>query len=365
MKLFRSRSGESGQVLVLTALVLAVVIGAVGLSVDIGFMMHTRTELQKDADAMALAGAQELCAEDIEGCRDRADTTARQWGVKNGLTGADPEPVIQFGVDCDGGTSNPFVITVKVKRYQASFFARVVGYTGGDIGACATAAKFAIGGLSGVRPFALEDNCIEEISYEDIVVIKHDSETTRNCDSFTGNFGVLAIDGTGASVVKDSVSNGTDSSVCGSDVPECTNYGFDTEPGNIISLKQGLDYVYDNTPEECDSWEEVVEEVVGEDGSVQQEITPQCNPWHTEYEESGWATRLWVIPVVDGLWDEGGSHLIEIKRFALVFLMDGSTCTGNDCDIMARFIKSSIAVPGDKRIDLYTGATVTAVVLIK
>jgi hypothetical protein len=51
------------------------------------------------------------------------------------------------------------------------------------------------------------------------------------------------------------------------------------------------------------------------------------------------------VPIVDGLWDGGGSNVITVKRFAIVFL-DGysGNCTGNSCDIKARFIKATVSL---------------------
>ncbi len=350
---------ENGQVLVMTALVLAVVIAAVGFAVDVGMIMHTRTELQKDADAMALAGAQALCGTTT--CLTVADTDARLWGDKNGITGTDAV-AIQFGVDCDGGTSTNYdMITVRVRRYQPSFFARVVGYDGADVPACATARKFAIGGLSGARPFGLEDDCITQLDFGDTVVLKHDSATTRKCDAFQGNFGDLTLDGSGGNEFGEGIKHGSTSNVCADSFPGCTDYLFSTLTGNQLgNLKEGLKYVQANTPLECDTWAEVVTGT-----GVGERINPDCNPWRPGY--AGLSERLWIIPIVDGMWDSGGSNTIRIKAFAVVF-WEGvyQDCAGgNKCDIEVRFIESAINLPGYDRVDYYDGATATTVALIK
>lgn len=352
-----SRDNERGQVIVLAALLLAGVIGAVALSIDVGMIMHTRTDLQKSADAMALAGAQDLCG--TTSCEYTADESARKYGTLNGVASPDAT-VVQFGVDCDGGTSaNHDMITVKVTRYQKSYLAGVIGYKGGNIPACATARKFAIGALSGVRPFGLEDNCITEIDYGDIVVLKHDSDSTRVCDALQGNFGQLAIDGTGGDEVREGIQFGTDSAICADSVPGCENYLFATQTGDQIGpVKAGIKYVYDNTPVECDTWAEVVT-----GSGTEEKITPACNPWRPGY--TGISTRLWIIPIVDGMWDSGGNNDIQIKSFAIVFLEDNSKCTGNSCDLRARFVEASVNLPGTARVDYYDGAKATAVVLVK
>ena len=53
-----------GTILVLTAVLMVVLLGFVAMTVDVGFIELTRTQLQSAADAGALAGAMELSATD-------------------------------------------------------------------------------------------------------------------------------------------------------------------------------------------------------------------------------------------------------------------------------------------------------------
>jgi len=352
------RTSERGQMLVFAALFLAVVLGFAALAIDTGFIVHTRTDIQKDADAMALAGAQELCG--ASSCEPPADSVARSLGTPNRVSSG--EAAIQFGVDCAGGTSsNHDLITVRITRYQASFLARVIGYEGGDIHACATARKFAIGGLSGARPFGLEDNCIAALNFGDTIVLKHDSATTRNCDAFQGNFGDLTLDGSGGNEFGEAVKYGSKSDICADSVPGCTNYLFSTLTGlQQGNLKEGLKYVQANTPSSCDTWAEVVTGT-----GVGERINPDCNPWRDDY--AGVSERLWVIPIVDGMWSSGGSNSIRVKSFAIVF-WEGTwnVCAGgNKCDIEVRFVEASVSLPGTAKTSLYEGATATTIALVK
>ena len=277
--------------------------------------------------------------------------------------------MIQFGQDCDGGTSAKYdMVTVRLKRHQKSFFAGVVGYTGGDIPVCATARKFAVGRLSGVRPFGLEDDCISTIGYGDVVTLKFDTDSTRICDALKGNFGTLDLDGSGTAEVKDSIKYGSSTVVCADAVPDCTNFLFATQPGNAITINQSLKWIEDNTPAACDTWDEVV---LGE--GLDETINPDCNPWRSDYvtRHGTDATRLWVIPIVDGMWDAAGATEIHIKAFAVVF-WDGkaSDCKGGGggptkCDINAIFVESDVNLPGYDYVEYYRGATATKVVLIK
>src|SRR3972149_2149295 len=95
----RARSAGRGQIIVLSALSITALLAFTGLAVDVGLMLHTRTDLQKDVAAMALAGAQALCG--TSGCEPQANTDALDWGGQNGVQVSDTT-VVQFGVDCDG-----------------------------------------------------------------------------------------------------------------------------------------------------------------------------------------------------------------------------------------------------------------------
>jgi hypothetical protein len=56
--------------------------------------------------------------------------------------------------------------------------------------------------------------------------------------------------------------------------------------------------------------------------------------------------RVFLIPIVDG-FGNGSSDPVTIVGFALVFLegYQGS-CTGNSCDIEARFVRADVTTGG-------------------
>ncbi|HET8943213.1 MAG TPA: pilus assembly protein TadG-related protein, partial [Dehalococcoidia bacterium] len=84
MLINRQRGRESGQTLVVAALVMAVVMGFTALAIDVGLFLEERRDNQNDADAMALAGVQYLPENP-----DMARKTARDWGLKNGVASTD------------------------------------------------------------------------------------------------------------------------------------------------------------------------------------------------------------------------------------------------------------------------------------
>src|SRR5690349_25026251 len=97
---------ETGQALVLFAVGLVAFCGLVGMSVDIGKMVFTRTDVQKIADASALAGAQ-----DLPGSTANATTSANSYATKNGAS----SNTVTFG---SGNTT----IKVKATRHIEYMF---------------------------------------------------------------------------------------------------------------------------------------------------------------------------------------------------------------------------------------------------
>jgi Flp pilus assembly protein TadG len=100
------RNSDAGQVLVVVALCMIVLLGFMGLGIDMGYLRYMKRQLQKAADAAAIAGAQELvqCPPGTFDCT--ALTTAAQDALtENGLSGS------TLVTDC-GTSTESFVVTV-------------------------------------------------------------------------------------------------------------------------------------------------------------------------------------------------------------------------------------------------------------
>jgi len=138
-----------GNILVLTAFLEMALFGMVAFAIDIGYIAHTRTELQRTADACALGAASKLPDENA------AIAYAQQIAQNNyGTVGPDLDSAdVEFGYwDRDTATfSSPpggrrtNAIRVTLRRTQAGgnplrlFFAPVVGSALADVTASATA----------------------------------------------------------------------------------------------------------------------------------------------------------------------------------------------------------------------------------
>jgi hypothetical protein len=355
------------------------------MAIDIGLWLHTRTKLQADADAMALAGAQELCAK--AECEADAEDLAKDYGALNGV---DPAEIIDIDLDftCDGtAVSNHDRITVRTERTITTFLAQLAGITDATIETCATARKAEVAGGTGIVPFGIEDECLGAGDFGEPYDLKYDSDpdsTHEGCDKFGGNYGLLSIDTSGAGSncggapdtseelkLKQAICFGANRFLCAqdADAPDCVGVADDdscasdypaddescTEPGNTTSaIKEGIGYRMDNTSDDCDEWTEVTFPGGG--------IRPECNPWLNEASK-----RVIMIPVVDGLFEgSGGTKVIDIVRFAIFFLEDfeEKDCKGSDCDIVGRFIETSLTATYQGLDDLEEDSFLTVVVLV-
>ena len=140
LKRFRN---DSGQAMILFALVFVVIIGFAAISIDIGSIANEKSKLQNAADAAALAGSQDLPSSST------AITTAKTYAARNGVTSADTNATVD---------ANKAKITVVCSKKVQYAFARVFGFTQNTISATATATKgAAFNGVSGLRPWALSE----------------------------------------------------------------------------------------------------------------------------------------------------------------------------------------------------------------
>jgi hypothetical protein len=122
---------DKGQVLVLVALAIFVLLGLAALGIDVGFMYSVRHELQRSADAGALAGVAPFTTRDWTdvSVRAEADALARDFATKNTvvktqLNRLEPpngEVHVYFPVNRIGH------IGVDTSRNVDLFFARIFG----------------------------------------------------------------------------------------------------------------------------------------------------------------------------------------------------------------------------------------------
>ena len=156
------KRNEKGQVLVLVALAIFALLGLAALGIDVGYMYSIRHELQRSADAGALAGASAFTTGDWNdpGVRGIADARAREFASKDTvvqtlLNPAEP-PAGEVHVDIINQQVDR--IEVVTSRNADLFFARIFGMGNRLITARAVAQASVIGptvDVNCIKPFAI------------------------------------------------------------------------------------------------------------------------------------------------------------------------------------------------------------------
>jgi len=127
---------DRGQVLVLVALAMVVLLGMAALAIDVGFMYCTRNELQRSADAGALAGAVQFTLPtenwNLLPTRNRAESSARDFVSRNPAASG---PLVVDNVLFPQDNQ----IRVDVSRNVALFFSSIFGIQNRTITAYAVA----------------------------------------------------------------------------------------------------------------------------------------------------------------------------------------------------------------------------------
>ncbi len=156
---------DSGQVLVVAALCMVVLIGFLGMAVDLGFVRYEKRRLQNATDAAALAAALEVrvCG-DTPNCA-AMQTAAQNALVENGYTGSTiitncttpgagltlmvNNPTCLLTSDPNRNKNN--YVEAQVSETAPVYFTRILGFSGFRIKARAEAAR----GLGGPCIYAL------------------------------------------------------------------------------------------------------------------------------------------------------------------------------------------------------------------
>lgn len=134
MKKLKGTKNESGQVLVLAALLMTVLIGFAALAVDIGMTTAVKSKLQNTADAAALAAVQSLGEGSAETI---AITYANQNGMKATTNGVEQSgDTVKVTTPYNGHSNQIEVICIRNLKYT---FASVMGFKERKISARAVA----------------------------------------------------------------------------------------------------------------------------------------------------------------------------------------------------------------------------------
>lgn len=335
--------GNAGQSLVLYAAGMAAFCGLVGMAVDVGQIVYTRTNMQKVADAAAMAGAQDLPS--VSG----ATTAANTFVASNG------DSATTATITISQTYSSNDTITVTAKKHVTYTFLKVIGMSGTDVTATAKARAGSYSGGSGLLPWGfvasnnsnsklLQNSCYLGNDAQGVPQFKQNQQCTVKYGAGTnsgGDFGALTLGGSGASSYRNNIANGSTQTFKVGDL-------IDSETGNMQGpTNQGIDDRFSKpAPSTCpgNSRNDVLK--TNADGSVS--IRPGCES----------SPRIGIIPVVDKIANPQKS---TIKGFAFVYLV-GTSGGGGATQAKVEFVKFVTEIPGGVYNGINGGATMVKLV---
>ena len=293
-----------GQIMVILAVALPALLGTMALCTDVSVFYFNWANLQKAADAAALAGAHYLPNK-----TDQATTVATNYAGLNGVAGGEIQSISFAAANTQ--------ITVTLSRIVPFYFGRVIGMSDAPVTVAATAAIVDAVTLNNPIPVglqrcpgALPDGCYNP----------GDPWTLKPPGKFIepGNWGLVDYPPLGGGAdIRDELANGCKCSVALDEM-----LSVDTEPGKKIGpVRQGL---YDRI-------------TAGESlyGSVDPMSADPFDP------------RVVSVPVVDFTGVKGAKE-IPVLGFAVMFI--GSVDGGGG--IRATFLKMVVpGTPGSKDED--------------
>jgi Flp pilus assembly protein TadG len=181
----RAKSSK-GQIAAILALILPVLLGVMSLSADVGVFYLNWLRLQKAADAAALAGAGYLPYDTAT-----AITTADNYAMSNGMAASE---IISTSVAGDDMS-----ISITLRRVVPAYFARLLGLVGGPVTAQATAGLLPVSSVNSLVPIGIDSRT----TYSPGQTV-----TLMEGQIGPGNWGPLALGGSGASTFEANVENG-------------------------------------------------------------------------------------------------------------------------------------------------------------
>lgn len=267
-----------GSIPIIICLLITGLLAFTSYVIDIGMVYIEKTKLSNAIDAAALAAVMELPNDSI-----KAKTVAKEYLEKNNVNSN--EVIITISSDKKS-------IAIEAIKNVKHLFAKVIGIESSDVNAKTEARIYPTKSVkSGVRPFAVEGY---NFSYGDLVTLKEGAG-----DGYRGNYGAVALGGSGANVFRGNALYGYRGRIAVGD------YIY-TEPGNMAG--------------------------------VSNEIKNYINSENSTFGSfSRGSIRVWTIPIVDSL-EVNGRKKVLVVGFAQFYV---ETIDGNSgkVEIQGRFIK--------------------------
>ena len=274
----KNRQRGSVTVIVLGAMVAILGFGAI--VVDGGMLYYEKAKLQTAVDSVVLAGIRSL-----QNGNWAATAAAENVAIANGLSLND----LQLSINTAAGT-----VTATASKQVGLGLARILNHNQAEVGALAEAQVGGISGLRGVAPLG--------VIWQDFVFGQLYDIKVGAGDGGGGNYGALALGGTGAANYRDNLRYGYPGWLRTGDI-------ILTEPGNMSNpTKSAIDDRIDDCRHGC-----------------------------TFDHYIAGCSKVLLVPVINGL--PNGRGEVTIIGFAS-FFVDGYTGQGNQNYIRGRFIQS-------------------------
>ncbi len=272
---------ERGLSHILVSVGVMALFGMMALVSDFGRIALARQQLVNAVDSAALAGAKELTFNPDPAFRENA---ARQTAFEVAMANGAPSGGIE--VNFDG-----MKISVDAERTVQLIMSRAFGVGSRNVRARAAAVVTGISSYRGVAPLSIKE---QPLTYGQLCTLKYGSPDSP------GNFGALALGGTGGSTYKNNLINGFSQVVSVGDQ-------LKTEPGNMSGPTEGID----QRLARCT------------DGCTYNNFKPGC-------------PRVLVIPMHRDILK--GRDTITVTGFAAFFVDRDATVDGSD-EIKGYFVR--------------------------
>lgn len=172
----KTQRGELGQALILFVGLITVIFVIAAIAVDFGIWLSERRGAQKDGDAVSLAGAYELLAQDFVNAANNdfgaietaAENAAIDWGDRNGLPAGDIHNLEVASTSCLGPSAVLDSVSVDAEHHSRALFASIFGLGAPQIGAHARACLGSIISAEGLLPVGVQVEGFDSDCWDDV-----------------------------------------------------------------------------------------------------------------------------------------------------------------------------------------------------
>lgn len=313
----RRDDATSGQTLPIVCLFIVGLLVVAGAVIDLGNAYLQRQEVQRAADAAALAGAVAIPTGTYQ-------SAAQDMAAKNDKTG-DQVSTSYNGTD---------TVTVTISRTASTSFLHLVGINSIPVSATASATIEAVGQIQGhVSPYA-----VTEQAYA------NGNGTTLFVENAPGAYGTIDLptsDNTSGGSCNGNTNKGTPSNI-GSELSDQLPAGT-LDVGGCLSVKSGASQPSGNVVNQMPPTNNAMSQDLHGLGNGQYQVIPQS--WD---DSTGLPPRLMYVPIVQSL--PGGNGDATIVSFAW-FYMTSATGGGSSLTINGQWV--SLQLPNANQTSAY------------